>query len=200
MKHLEPRQIDGQPAREAAKAGKSGWRWIVLVIAATIGLGALGTALMSPDTTDRVSSSQVTARQAAFDQARPLELARVSPAQTEQTLDQMKLQTADRAALKAQLAAAPSNRPLRLVSLTLWDTHAEDGDVVAVQSAGYSREIVLTKAPQTIAFPVDAAADVRLIGVRDGGGGITLGVRGPNQELLMPIMSEGQTIVLPVAR
>jgi hypothetical protein len=82
--------------------------------------------------------------------------------------------------------------------MTLWDTHDEDGDVDALASAGFRREIVLTNAPQTISFPVDSASTVQVIGVHDGGGGITLGISSPAQQVLMPIMSEGQALTLPV--
>ena len=74
----------------------------------------------------------------------------------------------------------------------------KDGDVVTVSSAGYRRDITLTNAPLTVSFPVDGSSSMQFVGVHDGGGGITLGIRGPNQEFLMPIMSEGQALSLPV--
>jgi hypothetical protein len=207
MKHLEPKQIGPDRGEAAQRRGSTGWRWLALAIGITMGAGALGTALFGA--ADRVSQSEIHARQSAFSQLQhqPLALDPVPAGQVDQALDQMKLQPNERARLKAMLTSHPSapaavqaSRPLRLVSMTLWDTHAPDGDVVRVVSGGYSVELVITKAPQTISFPVDASGAVSVIGVHDGGGGITLGLRGPNQELMMPIMSEGQTMTLSVAR
>jgi hypothetical protein len=88
---------------------------------------------------------------------------------------------------------------LRLVELTLWDSQAPDGDVVRVVSAGYSRDVVLHKQPVVLAVPVQGSMPIQIVGVRDGGGGITLGVQGLQSPVMAPIISEGQTITLPIA-
>ena len=222
MKHLEPNSL--RDAEEERHAGRpSGRLWMAVATIVCLGMGWLGTAMFDPDIQDRVTEAERRERQARMANLAPLELAVVTPARLDETLDNMELQANERQKLRALLsgdaertqtglttaaAQAPAlstavavplkKAPLRLVNISVWDTHAEDGDVIAIASAGYQRELVLTKVAQTLAVPVDASAVVRITGVHDGGGGITLGVRGSSQPLLMSIMSEGQTIILPV--
>jgi hypothetical protein len=95
------------------------------------------------------------------------------------------------------LPAHPSSR--RLAWVTLWDTDAEDGDVVRIDSQGYSRTVVLKKQPMTFAIPVPADGHVRITGVRDGeGGGVTVGLASGATQAILPIMSVGQVLSLNV--
>jgi hypothetical protein len=94
-------------------------------------------------------------------------------------------------------AIAPASRATRLIWLTLWDTDDEDGDVVRIQSQGYSRVVILTRQPMTFAVPAAASGVVNIAGMRDGeGGGITVGVASGSSRVTLPIMSVGQTIGL----
>jgi hypothetical protein len=97
-------------------------------------------------------------------------------------------------------AANPSSaRTDRLAWVTLWDTDAEDGDVVRLDSQGYSRTVTLAKQPVTFAVPVPADGIIRVIGIRDGeGGGITVGLASGASKAVFPIMSVGQTLGLKV--
>ena len=98
---------------------------------------------------------------------------------------------------KAQLEqTVVHNGGQRLVELVVWDDVAVDGDVVQVDSLGYSQQITLTKTPQTLAFPVEDGVPVVITGIHDGGGGITLGFTGSGQAVSMPVMSVGQTLNL----
>lgn len=215
MKHLDPIQINSPTIKPAKK--KSLFLWLLGLAIATIGLGMTGSYLFPTGMQDRVSDGERQERQISFTKVRSLHVAEVAIENTDAVLDEMRLAPPDRVKMRAMLpapeAAQPAdkavlattplpsgNSPLRLVSVYLWDTNVEDGDVVSIHSAGYTREVVLTKAGQMIAFPVDDAATVQIVGVRDGGGGITLGIRGPSQEIMMPIMSEGQVLSLPVGR
>jgi hypothetical protein len=213
MKHLDPRQIEA-PVGTTPKRKRSILLWISMVFALCVGFGAAGTALLVPESQDVVTNQERQERQIAFTKVRELQAHAVPTEQIDTTLDEMRLPPTERAQLKALLASealsAPANAttspvataaastPLRLVRVSLWDSHAEDGDVVAVVSGGYRREVALTKEIQTVAFPVDGSSMVQIIGVRDGGGGITLGIRGPSQQVLMPILSEAQTLSLPI--
>lgn len=97
----------------------------------------------------------------------------------------------------ASMVRKPSG--LRLAWVTLWDTDAEDGDVVRIDSQGYSRTITLTKQPVTFAIPVPASGVVNVTGIRDGeGGGITVGLASGESKAIFPIMSVGQTLGLKV--
>lgn len=92
---------------------------------------------------------------------------------------------------------ASAGRTGRLIWLTLWDTDDEDGDVVRIQSQGYSRVVMLTREPMTFAVPAADAGVIDIVGMRDGeGGGITVGVASGPSRLTLPIMSVGQIIGL----
>ena len=86
-----------------------------------------------------------------------------------------------------------------LVWVRLWDTDVEDGDVVRIESGGYSRTVTLTKNGITIAVPVSASGQMRISGIRDGdGGGITVGLGSGSTRAILPIMSVGQVLTLNV--
>jgi len=95
--------------------------------------------------------------------------------------------------------AATKTSPIRLAWITLWDTDAEDGDVVRIDSQGYSRTITLAKQPVTFAIPVPSDGTISVTGIRDGeGGGITVGLASGESRAVFPIMSVGQTLGLKV--
>lgn len=99
-------------------------------------------------------------------------------------------------------APAPLSQPAqhnRLAWVTLWDTDAEDGDAVRIDSQGYSRTVTLAKQPVTFAIPVPLDGVVKVTGIRDGeGGGITVGFASGASRAAFPIMSVGQTLGLNV--
>jgi hypothetical protein len=89
--------------------------------------------------------------------------------------------------------------PLRLAWITLWDTDVEDGDVVRIDSQGYSRTVALTKRGVTFAVPVPTDGTITVTGVNDGdGGGITVGLASGAAKAVFPIMSPGQSLGLSV--
>ena len=94
--------------------------------------------------------------------------------------------------------AAVAKRPFRLAWVTLWDTDAEDGDMVRIDSSGFSTVVTLTNAPITFAVPVPEQGVINITGVRDGGGGITIGAMSGMQRIALPIMSVGQVLGVPV--
>jgi len=167
---------------------------------------------------DNVSDADKRMRQQAFAAMAPLPLSVVADADIPHAVDGMKLPAAGRAALMSALnpaarpappvARAPRLEPVRtrttaatrLVWLTLWDTDVEDGDVVRIESGGYSRTVTLTKAPLTFAIPAPADGVVEVVGVNDGdGGGITVGLASGAATAVFPVMSPGQTLGLRVA-
>jgi hypothetical protein len=100
------------------------------------------------------------------------------------------------AAERMRELAKPSSR---LAWITLWDTDAQDGDTVRLDSQGYSRTIILKKAPMTFAVPIPANGILTVTGIRDGdGGGITVGLASGASKAVFPIMSEGQALSLKV--
>ena len=64
---------------------------------------------------------------------------------------------------------------LRLVAVKLYDTDAEDGDSVIVKSDDVEIEVDLKKKRQRFVLPVENG-DMTIVGLRDGQGGITVGI------------------------
>jgi hypothetical protein len=217
--HIEPLPALPERIRRRRPSLK---RWAVLFLAATLTLGAGATWLFAPTEQDRLSTAEIAQRAAAFAATPPLQLKVVPAAELDARLADMQLSPAAQLELKQVLQQSqpapshakppPAGTPLptpatipatssqlRLVELTLWDSQAPDGDVVRVVSAGYSRDVVLHKQPVVLAVPVQGSMPIQIVGVRDGGGGITLGVQGLQSPVMAPIISEGQTITLPIA-
>lgn len=174
---------------------------------------------------DDVSPAQAHMRLEAFQALDSLVASRVSATDTEKALQGMHLSAkalqAVRSDLKADTPAQPEAAPtaatdaapaghplvqaqsqpqrLQLVWIRLWDTDAEDGDVVRIESGGYARTVLLTKRGDTFAVPVPADGVIRVTGIKDGdGGGITVGLASGSSQAVFPIMSEGQVLGLRV--
>jgi hypothetical protein len=175
---------------------------------------------------DDVSQSEVQARLEAFQALPPLDLNPVAAGDLDQAIRSMHLDIAAAQSLKAELGvAAPtpgsvpapltpstaqqpipqpatsasSSQRVRLVWVTLWDTDVEDGDIVRLDSQGYSRTVRLSKKGDTFAVPVPVDGVIKVTGISDGdGGGITVGVASGSERAIFPIMSEGQQLGLKV--
>ncbi|MGA3281245.1 MAG: hypothetical protein ABSD50_09700 [Smithella sp.] len=110
----------------------------------------------------------------------------------------MKTVTAPSSNPVREVAPAKDHR-IRLAWITVWDTDVEDGDVVRIDSQGYSRTILLKKKPLTFAVPVPASGVINVTGILDGdGGGITVGLASGASKAVFPIMSVGQVLGLKV--
>jgi len=168
---------------------------------------------------DAVDPAEANARAAAFAALKPLPLSPVAAADIAGAIEGMNLSAAEKAAMTSNVqAAAPQantgevaaqatapaplsqpTHPNRLAWITLWDTDAEDGDAVRIDSQGYSRTVTLAKQPVTFAIPVPLDGVVKVTGIRDGeGGGITVGFASGASRAAFPIMSVGQTLGLNV--
>jgi len=99
----------------------------------------------------------------------------------------------------ASNAAVKRKGSLQLAWITLWDTDAEDGDAIRIESEGYSRSVVLSKEPVTFAIPVPLSGVVNIHGLKDGeGGGITVGLASGASKAIFPVMSVGQVLGLKI--
>lgn len=168
---------------------------------------------------DIVGQQEAQSRETAFAAQSALELSTVRDSDVSKVVQGMGLSQAERDNLLTQLtlpraldsatpqqvpadpqAQAPAPHPddrIRLAWITLWDTDAEDGDVVRIDSLGYSRTVTLRKEPITFAVPVPRNSVISVTGVRDGeGGGITVGLASGGSRAVFPIMSVGQTLGL----
>jgi hypothetical protein len=166
---------------------------------------------------DHVSAAETQRRQLAFEALGQTALRPVDATQISAAIEDMGLTPEARRGLLDDLAyAAPHagetshsaalpqrvgepRNPLRLAWVTLWDTDVEDGDVVRIDSEGYSRTVVLTKQGTNFAVPVPQNGVITITGIRDGdGGGVTVGLASGSTKAVLPIMSAGQTIRLAV--
>jgi len=86
---------------------------------------------------------------------------------------------------------------LRLAEVFLHDTDSEDGDVVTLVAGRVKFDVYLTKKPVKRIVPV-MDGKLIVIGKKDGGGGITLGIKtDQNDRLHSPVMRVGQSIEIP---
>jgi hypothetical protein len=146
-------------------------------------------------THDNVDAAETARRAGLLAAAGSIALPPVAPHDIAAAADQLGLPAAARQAL---LADAESQR-VRLVWLSLYDSDAEDGDVVDITTSGFSYRLRLTRKPVAIAVPLAPGARIQLTGAIDGGGGgVTVGVIAPGGPLPLPPLSVGQTIDLPV--
>jgi hypothetical protein len=144
---------------------------------------------------DRVNATEAAQRAAALTALAPVPLRLIDAAEQASAIAAMKLPENDRSALVADL----QQKRARLAWLTLYDTNDEDGDAVTIASIGFRQDVVLTKAPITIAVPMPPSGVITLTGLIDGkGGGVTVGVVSPAGPIPLPVMSVGQSIGIPV--
>lgn len=91
---------------------------------------------------------------------------------------------------------------VQFYAVRLYDTCVEDGDVVTLRlSSGVDiGPVPLTNAGTTVSFPVVAneAPQVTVIGVKDGTGGITVGVQTSGGMWYSGIIPEGGTETMPL--
>ncbi len=81
----------------------------------------------------------------------------------------------------------------------LFDSDAEDGDIVRIEGGGLSQTVPLRHVPQRIAFVVPASLQFQLTGVDQGtGGGVTVGIVAGERTLKLPPLQVGQTMAIPV--
>lgn len=208
--------VAGEPSPGAtsliAKAGLA-----TLLLTAAIAAGSMGLSQVWSEPHDDVAPAQAQLRLEAFHALDGLVAAKVSPAELPAALQGMQLDAATTQALRHELqpeptpstalsvasqalpAAQTASPRVRLVWIRLWDTDAEDGDVVRIDSSGYTRTVRLSKHGETFAVPVSGDGLIRVTGIKDGdGGGITVGLASGASQAVFPIMSEGQVLGLKV--
>lgn len=215
---LTPERSDPAVLRNAALVTSV----FALVLSSLVYFKSNGSPWFAERSGDQISSDEAHIRQEAFSAESIVELSLVRDAEVPKAVAQMGLKPEQASALRSRLSLAPTNagaaasaaaeqRPLpglvtaaepsvdqlSLAWITLWDTDAEDGDVVRIDSSGYSRTVTLSKQPVTIAVPVPHNSIIRVTGIRDGeGGGITVGFASGAARAAFPIMSVGQTLGL----
>lgn len=130
----------------------------------------------------------------AFMAIQPLHVDTVKEEELPEAIATMNLSQNDQNEIQKEI----DNGRTRLVWVTLWDTVAEDDDVVEIESGGFNLNILLKNAVQRIAVPEPPSDTLNLSGVRDGGGGITVGMLSGTSPVNLPLMKVGQALGVPV--
>lgn len=210
MKHLEPLQktVSDMEDKLVSSARPSAFKLLVAAVLLVGGAGFGMTRLWNASTSDNISDSRKSELVAEFAQLKSVEIERVAEQDVDAALDTMRLSPDQRQQLKTKVSEnraslSPSLNlevdPSQLVWITLWDFASADGDVVHLSSAGYESDVTLQKQHIRIAVPLDSSKTVKVTGVHDGGGGITLGVQKGASPFMLPVLRPGQTLTLPVA-
>ena len=142
---------------------------------------------------DDVSADEAARRRTILAQALPLRLRVIPPTDYLQALEATRLPTDQR----HQVVSALKARPLRLAWLPVFDSDAEDGDIVTIRTLGLLQTVRLAK--RIVAVPVLLGPDarIRVTGVDQGmGGGVTLGLVSNGVPLKLPPLAVGETISL----
>ncbi len=188
-----PTQQSGPVPAQTAK--KAPWFVASAVAVGLILAGAVAYALQPATSGDSALSEAAKAeRVTAFQAHGPLKLPTLSGAEQAKAVDSMDLPAPAQEALEKDLAANKTT----VAWITLWDDQVEDGDVVEISGAGFSRVVTLTKQPQQVAIPL--ASDTRFVvkGMRDGGGGITVAATSEGQAVPFPVMNVGQALEVSI--
>ncbi len=193
----------------SASSSPSKLKLILAGMMLVAGLGFGMTAIWRSASNDNVSKSEQAELIAEFAKLKSIDVEAVAVQDVDPALDSMQLQIPQRQQLQTALSNhnAPSTTAISslphsetsLVWITLWDFAAADGDVVHVSTAGYEMDIVLKKSQTRIAVPVDSSKTVKISGVHDGGGGITLGIKNGAGMVSLPVLQTSQTLTLPVS-
>jgi hypothetical protein len=176
-------------------------KWKAFAAAAVIALCiAAGIWFISGSNTDEISEAEKNRIQEQWAQIRMIEVPIVKENEYQEAFASMSMGTEKKQQIKQikQIKAAVTQKQTRLVWLTLWDSVDEDGDIVVIQSDGYEQSIPLFHAPKRIAIPEPTNGYVRLSGVQDGGGGITVGVLSGTKPIPVPFLAPGASIGIPV--
>ena len=88
---------------------------------------------------------------------------------------------------------------MKLYNVKLWDSCAQDGDIVEIMVDGKPFcHVLLANAPQDVAVPVPVSGNpqITLRGVTDGGGGITVGCQTSGGQYFADVFAPGESIIL----
>lgn len=210
MKHLEPLPRHASKKQNKLDTPRRSSKLTLFIAGALLvaGIGSGMSALWGPSTSDQLSNTKKTELIAEFAKLKAVSVEQVSNQDLSKALESMRLAPDQRQKLEVALStsdprsprsatAGPADSPV-LVWVTLWDFADPDGDIIHVSSAGYEIDVPLQKIQTRIAVPVDGSKAVKISGVRDGGGGITLGLQSGAGPVSLPVLTVGQLITLPI--
>lgn len=208
MSHFEPipenKEAIKNNAKKQKRHSKSGWKWLVFTLSLILVGGYAFSALWLAANKDNVSLTENIKHKKLLSGIKAIELQPVLKNDVNKALNSMGLSQNDLKSLSTAMSLAEKNKPdalangASLVWLEVWDFAAQDGDVVIVESAGYTAEVPLTNMHSVIAIPVAVDKTIKISGIADGGGGITLGISHAGTPISMPIIMPGQIITLSI--
>ena len=142
-----------------------------------------------------VSQAEIHRRLEALQAQMPLHLSAVAADEMAEAWRSLGLSLQEQQALQAAVTQGRT----RLAWLSLYDSGAEDGDVVTVESFGLTCTVPLLHAPTRIAIPLAPTGHVRIIGADEGKQrGVTAGILSGGRPIKLPPIRKGQVIVLSV--
>lgn len=164
------------------------------ILAAAVGAGVYLNNSGAP--ADEPSPAQIAEMESSWNAARQagVSLPLVTPEERAEALASLDLPEEQEETLQAEIQA----ERVSLIWITLWDNMAQDGDIVSLYSDGVNLSVPLLNAPTRIALPRPAGGVVNLTGTKDGGGGITLGLMSGPDQVLIPPLTPGQVVGIPV--
>ena len=185
----------GRPAARSGGSGPTKW---LLAAAAAVAVGAglwFGLGGGGSDQITEAESQQAQAAYAGLIAGGGMALDMVGADDIDRAVESMPVTEEQREAVRQQVAQGR----VRLAWVTLWDTHAEDGDILRFESeASLPVEVTALNQPTTLAIPFPPSGVVQVTGVVDGGGGITIGLKSGATSLTWPTMQPGDMLDLPV--
>ena len=196
----DPSGGSGASPSDTGSGGKSGNRFVryAVGLAAAVAIGAGAYFGMQGGAADQVSTQERQTLQqqyTAMVAAGGLEVEMVSADEVDQAVASMPVSAEQRTEVHQKVQSGH----MRLAWLTLWDTHAQDGDVLRIESdASLPVEVTALNNPTTLAIPFPASGMVKVTGVVDGGGGITIGLKSGAAQITWPTMQPGDALNLPV--
>ena len=173
---------------------------VALAVAAAMGVGAFfgfqgDSADAGADQVSTQESQTLQTQYAAMLASGGIEVDMVGADEVDQAIASMPVSDEQRAEVHEKVQSGQ----MRLAWLTLWDTHAQDGDILRFESdAALPVEVMALNAPTTLAIPFPASGTVKVTGVVDGGGGITIALKSGATQIAWPTMQPGDTLNLPV--
>jgi hypothetical protein len=173
---------------------------VVIGVAALAVAGAIGMAVLGGGGGDKAPTP---AQKAEIDrtwrqvQASRVTLLPIPPGNRDQAYGQLRALGVPPGRVQA-IQAEVERGTMELVSFTLWDNLAEDGDIVDLETPDLTVRVPLRHARATIPLVRPASGVVNIHGVHDGGGGITMGIEANGTPVLLPPLRPGQVLGIPV--
>lgn len=99
---------------------------------------------------------------------------------------------------KAYVKSELDKGRMRVGSISVWDSVAEDGDEIRLSAAGIDQVVRIAHTPRTYLVPHFPGGSMRISGTRDGGEGITLGIKTMLGPVHLPRLAVGEVMEIPL--